>query len=406
MMFGEFTIAAESIFYRSAHSFAFVNLKPVLNGHVLVSTKRLCKHLTDLTDEETADLFVVAKKVQKMLERAHVTTDVADVATEVADVATEVADVAKDAWSTSAKSSRDSVAASGMTLTGEHRSKFLASERFHNVTSSTVCVQDGKDAGQTVQHVHVHVLARREGDFGCSPDNLYQNLATHDNKIKQPPYTTDTKRKKIAVLPTAESSCTGSSKETCIVSLPALESGCFTATAEPESNSWKPTRWGPDVKTGTTPKEGPAVCLVDVYGSSAPRAAPRSQTILDARFCQQLDKIQQKLVEKKVGKSQCFIHQGNSLPLTALQTLAKISELNCSKIKQPPYTTDTASPDCHLLRSVDHFLHGRRIAEVDEVSAVVHDFCRSKPAEFYRDVVHSVYEERKKLVENNGNYFV
>lgn len=36
---------------------------------VLVSTKRLCKHLTDLTDEETADLFVVAKKVQKMLER-------------------------------------------------------------------------------------------------------------------------------------------------------------------------------------------------------------------------------------------------------------------------------------------------------------------------------------------------
>ncbi|PIO67101.1 hydrolase, carbon-nitrogen family [Teladorsagia circumcincta] len=54
------------------------------------------------------------------------------------------------------------------------------SERFHNVTSSTICVQDGKEAGQTVKHVHVHVLARREGDFGCSPDNLYQNLATHD----------------------------------------------------------------------------------------------------------------------------------------------------------------------------------------------------------------------------------
>lgn len=131
LMFGEFTIAAESIFYRSAHSFAFVNLKPVLNGHVLVSTKRLCKHLTDLTDEETADLFVVAKKVQKML------------------------------------------------------------ERFHNVTSSTVCVQDGKDAGQTVQHVHVHVLARREGDFGCSPDNLYQNLATHDKDASVRPRSQD-----------------------------------------------------------------------------------------------------------------------------------------------------------------------------------------------------------------------
>ncbi|KAJ1363935.1 Nitrilase and fragile histidine triad fusion protein NitFhit [Parelaphostrongylus tenuis] len=120
MKFAEFPISSDSVFYRSAYSFAFVNLKPVLNGHVLISPKRICYRLTDLSDAETADLFIVAKKVQRML------------------------------------------------------------EKFHNVTSSTVCVQDGPDAGQTVKHVHVHVLARRQGDFGCSPDNLYQNLATHD----------------------------------------------------------------------------------------------------------------------------------------------------------------------------------------------------------------------------------
>ncbi|KAK6034284.1 histidine triad domain protein [Cooperia oncophora] len=68
-MFAEFPIAAETIFYRSALSFAFVNLKPVLDGHVLVSPKRVCYHLTDLTDAETADLFVVSKKVQRMLEK-------------------------------------------------------------------------------------------------------------------------------------------------------------------------------------------------------------------------------------------------------------------------------------------------------------------------------------------------
>ncbi|KAK5968920.1 Fragile histidine triad protein [Trichostrongylus colubriformis] len=61
--------------------------------------------------------------------------------------------------------------------------------QFHNVTSSTVCVQDGKEAGQTVKHVHVHILARREGDFGCSPDNLYQNLATHDKDPQVQPRT-------------------------------------------------------------------------------------------------------------------------------------------------------------------------------------------------------------------------
>ncbi|KAK6012946.1 histidine triad domain protein, partial [Ostertagia ostertagi] len=68
LMFAEFPIAPESIFYRSAYSFAFVNVKPVVNGHVLVCPKRICNHLTDLTDVETADVFIVSKKVQRMIE--------------------------------------------------------------------------------------------------------------------------------------------------------------------------------------------------------------------------------------------------------------------------------------------------------------------------------------------------
>lgn len=28
------------------------------------------------------------------------------------------------------------------------------------------------------------MLARRKDDFGCSPDNLYQNLATHDKYVQ------------------------------------------------------------------------------------------------------------------------------------------------------------------------------------------------------------------------------
>uniref|UniRef100_A0A1I7XR52 bis(5'-adenosyl)-triphosphatase n=1 Tax=Heterorhabditis bacteriophora TaxID=37862 RepID=A0A1I7XR52_HETBA len=120
LMFSEFPIASECIFYRSALSFAFVNLKPVLNGHVLISPKRPALRLTDLTDAETADLFIVAKKVQKMLEKVH------------------------------------------------------------GATSSTICVQDGPAAGQTVKHVHIHILVRRSGDFGPTPDNLYSDLAAHD----------------------------------------------------------------------------------------------------------------------------------------------------------------------------------------------------------------------------------
>ncbi|KFW70952.1 Bis(5'-adenosyl)-triphosphatase, partial [Pygoscelis adeliae] len=32
-------------------------------------------------------------------------------------------------------------------------------------TSLTISIQDGPEAGQTVKHVHVHVLPRRAGDF-------------------------------------------------------------------------------------------------------------------------------------------------------------------------------------------------------------------------------------------------
>ena len=76
-------------------------------------------------------------------------------------------------------------------------------ESFTSSTSTTICIQDGKEAGQTVRHVHVHVrlnfikilinctrcnsssnisqiLPRNEGDFKNN-DDVYEKLATHDH---------------------------------------------------------------------------------------------------------------------------------------------------------------------------------------------------------------------------------
>lgn len=52
-------------------------------------------------------------------------------------------------------------------------------ESFHQTTSSTVTVQDGEFAGQTVKHLHCHIMPRRQGDFEFN-DEIYVKLAKHD----------------------------------------------------------------------------------------------------------------------------------------------------------------------------------------------------------------------------------
>lgn len=48
-------------------------------------------------------------------------------------------------------------------------------EHFYATSSATVTVQDGELAGQTVAHVHCHVMPRRKGDFAQN-DDIYVEL--------------------------------------------------------------------------------------------------------------------------------------------------------------------------------------------------------------------------------------
>ncbi|GJD12101.1 Bis(5'-adenosyl)-triphosphatase [Galdieria sulphuraria] len=48
-------------------------------------------------------------------------------------------------------------------------------EQYYHVQAMTYCVQDGEAAGQTVPHVHVHVIPRRAGDFERN-DQVYEML--------------------------------------------------------------------------------------------------------------------------------------------------------------------------------------------------------------------------------------
>ncbi|GBF95167.1 hypothetical protein Rsub_07880 [Raphidocelis subcapitata] len=103
--FGPWPIGAGEVFARSETAYAFVNLKPLVPGHVLVSPLRAARRLRDLRPEEVCGVMLLAQAVADRL------------------------------------------------------------ERHYGAAAVTLAVQDGEAAGQTVPHVHVHVLPRRAGDF-------------------------------------------------------------------------------------------------------------------------------------------------------------------------------------------------------------------------------------------------
>ncbi|CAN8072012.1 unnamed protein product [Agarophyton chilense] len=117
--FGPWRCAWSEAFYLSPLSLAMVNTKPVVPGHCLIVTRRVVPRVADLTSEELADLWKVACHISKPL------------------------------------------------------------ERFFEAEALTFTLQDGPVAGQTVPHVHIHILPRRIGDFEIN-NQVYREIEKTD----------------------------------------------------------------------------------------------------------------------------------------------------------------------------------------------------------------------------------
>ncbi|SCZ92483.1 BZ3500_MvSof-1268-A1-R1_Chr5-2g07901 [Microbotryum saponariae] len=107
--FASFSITNQ-IFYQSSLSLALVNLKPLVPGRfrfadVLVIPKRVVPRFGELTADETTDLFLSVQQVARVIEKEY------------------------------------------------------------KAQSMNIAVQDGALAGQSVPHVHVHLIPRRKDDF-------------------------------------------------------------------------------------------------------------------------------------------------------------------------------------------------------------------------------------------------
>ncbi|KAL3763738.1 hypothetical protein ACHAW5_006182 [Stephanodiscus triporus] len=67
-LFGRFKITSKQIFHRAAYSFAMVNLRPIVPGHVLICSTRVAPLLSDLDDDEYDDLWRTVRTVQGSVE--------------------------------------------------------------------------------------------------------------------------------------------------------------------------------------------------------------------------------------------------------------------------------------------------------------------------------------------------
>lgn len=110
--FGLHGIHVSQVFMSTPHSIAFVNIKPVVPGHVLVTSRRPVARQDLLTAAELTDMFSAVQRISRMFRALH-------------------PDQAMD---------------------------------------FTIAIQDGPLAGQTVPHVHIHVLPRLPGDLARNDD--------------------------------------------------------------------------------------------------------------------------------------------------------------------------------------------------------------------------------------------
>ncbi|XP_053082891.1 bis(5'-adenosyl)-triphosphatase isoform X2 [Pangasianodon hypophthalmus] len=69
LRFGQHIIKASAVFLQTDLSFALVNRKPVVPGHVLVCPVRPVERFRDLRPDELADLFSTTQRVANAVEK-------------------------------------------------------------------------------------------------------------------------------------------------------------------------------------------------------------------------------------------------------------------------------------------------------------------------------------------------
>ena len=122
--FAKFVVNPQ-VFYVTPLSYALVNLKPLIPGHVLVCPLRVVPRMSELSPAEVQDLFSTVQQVGRMIERVY------------------------------------------------------------KATSLNIAIQDGAAAGQSVPHLHAHIIPRKLADLDHKggSDAIYEMLEGDEGDV-------------------------------------------------------------------------------------------------------------------------------------------------------------------------------------------------------------------------------
>ena len=110
------------IIHENANALALLDVFPVRAGHALVITKKHYGKLQDLEKEDRNSLFQLVTKVSDALERSM------------------------------------------------------------NINATLIAIHNGRDAGQEIPHVHVHILPRTPGDGGAPIHSIFKSRSRLDQE--------------------------------------------------------------------------------------------------------------------------------------------------------------------------------------------------------------------------------
>ena len=132
---------------------------------------------------------------------------------------------------------------------------------------------------------------------------------------------------------------------------------------------------------------------------------PRNMTVTAEVYCQQLQKVADKLAQVRPRHGRIrFIHD-NARPHTAKLTRQKLIDLGWEVLPHPPYSPDLAPTDYHLFAVLSNAMRNKVYDDEEHLKTWLANFFDSKQPQFYRDGIHCLPGKWRKVIESNGDYF-